>query len=42
VLAESDQLVVLADDLRGATREVERERCLVSTEIVDVEDELLR
>ena len=38
--AEADELVVLPDDLRGALGEVERERRLVSAEVVDVEDKL--
>jgi hypothetical protein len=38
MLAEADQLVVLADDLRGAFGEVEREGGLVGAEVVDVED----
>ena len=38
-LSETDQLVVLCEDLAGASREVERERGLVGAEVVDVEDE---
>jgi hypothetical protein len=38
-LAETDQLVVLGDDLTGASREVQREGGLVGAEVVDVEDE---
>lgn len=41
VLAEADELVVLADDLGGALGEVEGEGCLVRAEVVDVEDEFL-
>lgn len=41
VLAEADELVVLADDLGGTFGEVEGEGGLVGTEVVDVEDELL-
>jgi hypothetical protein len=41
VLAEADELVVLADDLGGALGEVEGEGGLVGAEVVDVEDELL-
>lgn len=41
VLAEADELVVLADDLGGALGEVEGERGLVGAEVVDVEDEFL-
>lgn len=41
VLAEADELVVLADDLGGALGEVESEGGLVGTEVVDIEDELL-
>ncbi len=41
VLAETDELVVLADDLAGALGEVEREGGLVRAEVVDVEDEFL-
>jgi hypothetical protein len=40
VLAEADQLVVLANDLGSALGEVEGERGLVGAEVVDVEDEL--
>lgn len=39
--AEADELVVLTDDLGGAFGEVESERRLVCTEVVNVEDELL-
>jgi hypothetical protein len=35
-------LVILSDDLGSTTGEVEGKRRLISTEIVDVEDELLR
>jgi len=35
------KLVVLANDLSCALGEVESERCLVRTEVVDVENELL-
>jgi hypothetical protein len=42
MLAEADQLVVLADDLGGAFGEVEREGGLVCAKIVDVEDEFFR
>ena len=38
-LAETDQLVVLGDDLTSASREVQREGRLVGAEVVDVEDE---
>jgi len=38
VLSKTDQLVVLADNLGSAFREVEGEGCLVGTEVVDVED----
>lgn len=41
VLAETDELVVLANDLRGTLGEVEGEGGLVGAEVVDVEDELL-
>lgn len=41
VLAEADELVVLADNLGGALREVEGEGGLVGAEVVDVEDEFL-
>lgn len=41
MLAEADKLVVLADHLGGAFREVEGEGSLVCAEVVDVEDELL-
>nr|POF24088.1 37s ribosomal protein s9, mitochondrial [Quercus suber] len=39
-LAETDELVVLADDLTSATGEVERERGLIRAQVVDIEDEL--
>jgi hypothetical protein len=39
VLAEADELVVLADNLGGTLGEVEREGGLVGAEVVDVEDE---
>jgi hypothetical protein len=42
VLAEADELVVLSDDLGGAFGEVESERSLICTEVVDIEHELLR
>lgn len=41
MLAETDELVVLADDLGGALREVQGERGLVGTKVVDVKDQLL-
>lgn len=41
LLAEADELVVLADDLGGALGEVEREGGLLGAEVVDVEDEVL-
>jgi hypothetical protein len=40
VLSETDQLVVLADDLGGSFGEVEGKGGLVGAEVVDVEDEL--
>lgn len=42
LLAESDELVVLANDLAGTLAEVQGERSLVSAEVVNVEYELLR
>ena len=39
VLSKADQLVVLANDLGGALGEIEGEGGLVSTEVVDIEDE---
>jgi hypothetical protein len=42
VLAETDELVVLTDDLGGTLGEVKSERGLVSTKVIDVEDKLLR
>ena len=39
LLSKADELVVLTDDLGGATGEVEGEGGLVSAEVVDVEDE---
>ena len=41
VLAEADELVVLADDLATRPGEVEREGGLVGAEVVDVEDRAL-
>ena len=41
VLAKTDELVVLADNLGGALGEVEGEGGLVGAEVVDVEDEFL-
>jgi len=41
-LAQADKLVVLPNDLTRTAREVERKRRLVGTEVVDVEDKLLR
>lgn len=41
MLAKSDHLVVLRDDVRCTFGKVEGEGSLVSTEVVDVEDELL-
>jgi hypothetical protein len=41
LLAEADELVVLADDLGGALGEVEGEGGLLGAEVVDVEDEVL-
>jgi hypothetical protein len=38
VFAKADQLIVLTNDLRGSLGEVEGERCLISSEVVDVED----
>ena len=40
-LAEADELVVLANDLRSALGEVEGERRLLCAKVVDVEDKLL-
>lgn len=37
-LSETDELVVLTDDLRSAFGEIECEGCLVSAQVVDVED----
>lgn len=42
VLAQADQLVVLAQNLGSTSREVESKRSLISTEVVDVEDQLGR
>ena len=42
LLAQTNHLVVLANDLGGAFGEVEREGGLVGSEVVDVEDEFLR
>ena len=40
MLAQTDHLVVLTDDLRGAFGKVEGEGGLICTEVVNVEDEL--
>jgi len=40
-LSETDQLIVLADDLRSTLREVERERGLLSAQVIDVENQFL-
>jgi len=42
VLAEADELVVLTDDLGGTFGKVKGEGSLVSSEVVDIEDELFR
>jgi hypothetical protein len=42
MLAQADQLVVLAQDLGGTTGEVEGERSLIGAKVVDVEDQLGR
>lgn len=42
MLAESDHLIVLTNDLRSPFTEIERKGCLVSTEVIDVENELFR
>ena len=42
VLAQADQLVVLAQNLGSTTREIESKGSLVSTKVVDVEDQLSR
>src|ERR1700722_8813558 len=39
--AQSKEIVVLADDLAGGTRKVQREGRHVSTQVVDVEDQIL-
>jgi hypothetical protein len=41
-LTQTNELVVLSDDLTRATTEVKRERRLVGAQVVDVEDEFLR
>ncbi len=40
MFAEADELVILANDLGGALREVEREGGLIGAKVVDVEDKL--
>lgn len=40
MLAKTDHLVILTDDLRGAFGKVEGEGGLICTEVVNVEDEL--
>jgi hypothetical protein len=42
LLAQADQLVVLADNLGGPAGEVESERGLVGAKVIYVEDQLLR
>ena len=42
MLAKTDHLVVLTDDLRGAFGKVEGEGGLICPEVVNVEDELFR
>lgn len=42
MFSQADQLIVLTDDLGGALGEVEREGCLIRSEIVDVENKLFR
>ena len=42
VLSEADELVVLANDLGGALGEIESEGGLVTSKIVDVEDQIVR
>lgn len=42
MLAKSDHLVVLANDLRSTFAKIERKGSLVSTQVIDVENELLR
>jgi hypothetical protein len=42
VLAKTNHLIILSNDLRCALGKVESERCLISAEVVDVEDQLLR
>ncbi len=42
MLAKTDHLIVLTDDLRGAFGKVEGEGGLICTKIVNVEDELFR
>jgi hypothetical protein len=40
VLAQTDELVVLANDLGRTLGEVEGERSLVCSEVIDIENEL--
>jgi hypothetical protein len=42
MLAETDELIVLANDLGSTLGEIEGKGCLVGSEVVDVEDEFLR
>lgn len=42
VLAKTDHLVVLANDLGGTLGEVEGEGCLIGAEVVDVENQFFR
>ncbi len=39
MFSEADQLIILANDVGGAFREVEGQRGLIGPQIVDVEDE---
>jgi hypothetical protein len=41
MFTKTNELVVLANDLRGALREVESEGRLLGTKIIDVEDKFL-
>lgn len=42
MLAKTDHLVVLANDLGGAFGEIEGERGLVGAKVIDIEDQFFR
>jgi hypothetical protein len=42
MLAEADELIILANNLRGSLGEVQSEGGLIGSEIIDIEYKLLR